>query len=127
MNLRDMKRKINQLSTGLTPWENVKDSFTFYEKDHKKAKKMQALWETVLLWSGYDGYYTVKEIAEILHIRIETVYSRLKRFKKLYLEAYEKIQEDRNSIKKTICRQDNFLLKPEEYQTSMDNFIKEKF
>lgn len=109
------------------PASSIKESFQFYERDQKKARKIQALWETVLLWSGYDGFFTYTEMAKILHTTPKVISSRLVKFKRLYPEAYEKILEDRAVAGKTTYRLAKSLANPKSYQSNMDKYIVEKF
>ena len=89
---------------------------------------MQALWETVLLWSGYDGSFTIKEIAFILHTRPSVVSNRIKRFQRLYPEAYEKVLEDRSCISRCNTRLQKTVLEPVQFQPGIhDPYIKEKY
>lgn len=119
---------VEKLAKGSPPPSgSIRASFQFYEKNQTKARKMQALWETILLWSGYNGFYTVSEIATIMQSKRQTIRNRIKRFKRLYPEAYEKILTDRKAIGKAATRQFEALANPDQYKTSMDKYIKEKF
>jgi hypothetical protein len=123
-----VKSKIDRLSKGSPPPAgSIKESFCFYEPDKKKARKMQALWETVLLWSGYSGYYNLTEIAKILHTTPNVVSKRIEKLKKLYPTAYEKIVRDRAAIGKATTRQIKSLANPDFYTPKMDKYIKERF
>ena len=96
-------------------------------KPWQEAKMEKNLWDTILLWSSYDVYRSVKEIATCLGISRRTVESRIRRFEKKNPEAYQKIMSDRAAIKATTIRLGKELLHPVPYDNSMESFIKEKF
>lgn len=126
---QEVKDQMEKLAKGTPPpTGSIRESFYFYEPNKKKARKMQALWETILLWSGYDGYFTVKEIAFILHTRPKTIENRIQKFKKLYPEAYEKVLEDRGAIGRCNTRLQKTSIEPVEFKEGVhDSYIVEKF
>ena len=126
---QEVKEQIEGLAKGSPlPAGSIKESFYFYEPDKKKAKRMQALWETILLWSGYDGFFTIKEIAHILHTYPYVIRNRIKRFQRLYPEAYQKVLEDRSCIGKCTTRLLQAALNPVQFQPGVhDKYIKEKY
>lgn len=85
------------------------------------------MWETLLLWSGYKGYHSIDDIAKLLTINKNTVLSRIRLFAKQNPKAYEKILQDRQTIKKTSTRLKLFLGKPVSFESSMEEYVKEKF
>jgi len=99
-------------------------------------RRLAKYWNTILLWSGYDGYWEIKVIARALKVRVSTVEQRLQWFKKHFPEAYEKIKQDRAHIRSASCRLDKQLEEMNEGRfISLDampsdiseSLIKEKF
>jgi IS30 family transposase len=93
----------------------------------KELNMKTKMWDTVLLWSGYDGYYSISEIAKNLGEKRSTIISRLKRFAAHYPKSYEKISNDRAAIKASTLRLGVKLSKPVSFQSNMETHIKEKF
>jgi len=85
------------------------------------------LWDTLMDWGGYEGYYTKKELSYKLGISNKTLNHRLKTFKEHFPEAYEVIRVHRNTVKATSNRLNRSLTRPVSYNTSMDKFIVEKY
>jgi hypothetical protein len=99
-------------------------------------RRLAKYWNTILLWSGYERYMEVRDIAYVLRIEPRTVSRRIEWFKKHYPEAYEKIKADRKTIKTASLRLDRQLEDMKEGRfTSLDamssdisdSLIKEKF
>jgi len=94
---------------------------------HIQAELLK-LWDTILMWSGCDGFYTISEIAEKLDIAESTVYFRVDRFKELFPEAYKKLKEDRDAIKSTTSRLYGHGLSSVSYNPDKhDDYVIEKF
>ena len=91
------------------------------------AKMKQSMWETILLWSGYDYYRSIKEIATELGVRQETVRSRIRRFSKRFPQSFEKIKADRAAIKAATMRIDKSLESPVSFKSEMEGCIREVF
>ncbi|MEA3422043.1 MAG: hypothetical protein U9Q97_10255 [Acidobacteriota bacterium] len=115
-----------------------RDGETPQEKPLSKSesRKIAQYWDTFLLWSGYDCYWKIKEIAHYQRIQISTVNRRLQWFKQHYPDQYEKVRADRASIRSSTLRLDNQIremakgrcvsydaLKPD----IRDQLVKEKF
>jgi hypothetical protein len=92
-----------------------------------QRKMLIQLWDTLLAWGAYEGYYTKKEISYHLGINRNTLDSRIKKFKEHFPEAYDRILEHRNSVKKSTNRLGRSLGSPTSYNNSMDKFIVEKY
>jgi len=97
-----------------------------------KETGMKKYWDTILLWSGYDHYLKIKEIAKTQGITIGTVNRRIAWFKSKYPEQHEKIKADRAAIRSASCNMDKQLEQMSKgnytpYDESMDSFIKERF
>lgn len=85
------------------------------------------LWNTLMIWGSWDGYYSVAEIAKGMKVSPSTISTHVKKFKKHFPEAYERIQEKRQSAKKSTTRLARSLQSPVSYDPSMDEYVKEKF
>ena len=72
-------------------------------------KRLAKYWDTILLWSGYQCYLEVKEIARFQKIEPRTVSRRIEWFKKHYPEKHAKIKADRKSIKSASLKLDQQL------------------
>ena len=110
--------------------EKVREKVENTEKEFvpwKDAKLSLDLWNTVLLWSGYDYYHTIDEIAKLLQVSRNTIRLRLRRFQELYPEAFEKLAEDRETIRHATTRLDRALDAPVAYDSGYDEFIREVF
>jgi hypothetical protein len=107
--------------------KDLRSDIFFEAGDFKKAEQVIKLWDTLLLWSGYEGFYTIPEIAYKMKIRVNSVGKRVKRFKELYPEAFEKLNSDRKAIKNAHTKLHQALKSPTPYDTKMDIYIKEKF
>ena len=91
------------------------------------VKMSQELWDTILLWSGYDRYYSIAEIAMELKVDKDVVKSRIQRFAKDNPESYKKILADRGAIKASTIRIDRALDHPVQFKSDMEEAIKETF
>lgn len=96
-------------------------------KPWQEARMRQEMWDTVLLWSGYDRYYSIAEIAMALGVKKSTVIARINRFAKRYPQSYNKILSDRQAIKATTIRIDRALDHPVSFKSNMEDAIKEVF
>jgi hypothetical protein len=106
----------------------LKRWFDSSNMDPKLFNKMFKYWDTILAWSGYEYYQTVKEIAYDLKIKPKTVENRIAWFKRNLPEVYEKAKADRAAIKATTIRQAHNAQHPASYEPSKhDEFIVEKF
>lgn len=99
-------------------------------------KRLAKYWNTILLWSGYERYMEVKDIAYVLRIEPRTVSRRIAWFKKHYPEKHAKIKADRKTIKAASLKLDRQLQDMSEgrfvsYDAMdpdiRDNYVKEKF
>lgn len=99
-------------------------------------QRLGKYWETILLWSGYNCYLAIREIAHIQKIHKKTVERRLQWFKRHYPEKYEKIRQDRAAIRSSTAKLDqqlkemqegNFLSYDSLDSDIRDDLVKEKF
>ena len=80
----------------------------------------------LLMFSGYDGYFTMEEIAKFCKIKLNTLRSRLYRIGKKHPELMKKLREDRNTIKRATLRSHG-LKSAKSFKPSMTPYIREKF
>jgi len=72
-------------------------------------RRLEKYWNTILLWSGYERYMEVKDIAYVLRIEPRTVSRRIEWFKRHFPEAHAKIKADRKTIKAASLKLDRQL------------------
>ena len=96
-------------------------------KPPKELKMKKEMWDTVLLWSGYDGYFSIAEIAQMREESEGTIRSRIRRFAERYPQAYETVLADRSAIKATTTRLTDRLSHPVSFKPEMESYIKETF
>lgn len=92
-----------------------------------QRKMLIQLWDTLLAWGAYEGYYNKKELAYKLGITGRKLKHQIETFKEHFPEAYDRILEHRNSVKKSTNRLGRSLGSPTSYNNSMDKFIVEKY
>lgn len=93
----------------------------------KEVDLDEDLWKLVLMWSSYDFFMSIPEIAESLGICAKTIYNKLNVFKDKYPEAFKKLQEDRKSAKEYQTRINQGKHKEIPYEEWMNPHIQEKF
>ena len=93
----------------------------------KELNVSKEVWNTVFLWSGYDQYFSLEEIAKRLGVSENTVKVRIKRFHQKYPQAYEKIKGDRDAIKAATLRQFHRAINPWSFVDELDTDIQEKW
>ena len=106
------------------------------EPNSSDSRKLGLYWDTILLWSGYDRYLEIKEIAKIQKIQPSTVSRRIQWFEKHYPEKYEKVKGDRVAIKRASnnldaqlekMREGKFLSYDSLEPDTRDEIVKERF
>ena len=95
--------------------------------DKSVSSKLVKYMDTLVLWSGYDRYYSIKEIAYIEKIKPKTVENRLFWLKNNFPDGYKTAMENRACVKAATLRLEKSAMRPVSYDPSMDEFIKEKF
>jgi len=80
-----------------------------------------------MMWAGYEGYYSIREIAYYNKITEKTVYNRIQQFKRKFPEPFEQMKKDRELKKRVHFRLSNNLRHPLSYDPKMDAYIVEKY
>jgi len=78
-------------------WGDLQDVM---DKNDPRVKKLIKYLDTILLWSGYECYLKIEEIAEYQRIKPSTVTRRIQWFKENFPKPYEKVKSDRDGIKR---------------------------
>lgn len=59
----------------------------------------EKLWDTILLYSGVEGYMSLTQIAKRQEISTTTVKHRIENFRKRFPEEYKKLSDSREQAK----------------------------
>ena len=102
------------------------------DRPYQTAKLPKKVWDVLYLYSGYDGFYSLVDIAERLSVSKQTVIDRMKKVKKLYPEAYDGFKKSHMMAWRVAKRQRENLQKPWKFgliylDDELDEQIKEKF
>ena len=77
----------------------------------------------LLMYSGYDGYFSLEEIALAEGVSINTLNDTLKRIRQSHPDLMDKLQSDREGIKAATLRSRGI----RSFKQSMTPYIREKF
>ena len=100
-----------------------------------KQKILIDLWDVMMYWGSCDGsFYTVRALAHEMGVSTNTIYAKIKRFKREFPEAYDKLEADRARAKRVCKRQAESFHNPlswdrlkEDSGPEVEGWVKEQF
>lgn len=93
---------------------------------HGIDQKLRDHFRMLLMYSGYDGYFTLKEIALAEGVSVNTLKDTLQRIRGSHPDLMTKLRSDRASIKRATLR-GHGLGRAKSFKPSMTAYIREKF